>query len=636
LKPSKDDPLVETIGVVLALAGLTGLLIGLVAFGITGTWRNAASIAIAPTGAILLAGSAFITPRLAAALLTPAGVMALGVAGLTYGRDSALATRIGAKVPMLPHYIMAIAGGACIVASLLLALPRLLRRKTLRRDLTGANAALMCLLALALLVTVNYIASRWYKRHDVTRQATFSLSPRSIDIIKSLPEKIEITCVLGPKEPVALDIGGQRVPVPGIYERTHDMLDDYKTISGGKISVRYIDPIDEPEQAAQFSGTRGVFFGSPARSVVVPVGQLVDQSDLRAVQMGKDPGYLGEEEFTSALVHVTDAKKTKVYVTAGNDELPLDSLPLFSKTLQANYCEAKTLRGLRVIPKDCDMLVVLGPKRPFSEEEAERLAEYLQNDGKLLIALEPLAKDVQQSGLEDVLAQWGIMMRRELVVLDRELEVIDPQAARRFRSWAKVAGMHPRNEITGSMSQLWTLFSFSSAMELMAAPAKDIDGNPVPPRYRVAPITITSQYGKAKYDRNSPETFDKDRDLPGPVIMAACSQKTNTRPAPDAWSRGGGKQEEFDGTRIVATGDADLFTDASISAGGPGNPDFVAKCVAWLMKKPPKLGIPPKALQAEPVAFTVGESSAIFFSTLFGLPYLALMIGGIIYWRRTR
>ncbi len=68
MKASKNS-FVETIGVILGLAGLTCVVVGAVAFLIAGEWKNSFSITFLPVGVILLVGSAFIMWRLASVLV---------------------------------------------------------------------------------------------------------------------------------------------------------------------------------------------------------------------------------------------------------------------------------------------------------------------------------------------------------------------------------------------------------------------------------------------------------------------------------------------------------------------------------------------------------------------------------------
>ena len=125
--------------------------------------------------------------------------------------------------------------------------------------------------------------------------------------------------------------------------------------------------------------------------------------------------------------------------------------------------------------------------------------------------------------------------------------------------------------------------------------------------------------------------------LRGPVAIAACSQeKDPSVPPPSPYQPPTPPNPNFNGARIVVTGDSDLMTDQIVRACS-GNIDFVLNSINWLSRKSTPLGISAKPLLADSIQIMKPEQmQAIALSTLFGLPYIALVIGGIVYWRRSR
>ncbi|HUS58315.1 MAG TPA: GldG family protein [Planctomycetota bacterium] len=635
MKSSKSDPFVETLGVVLAVAGLTGLLVGLVAFGISGTWRNSASISAAPVGAILLAGSALLVPRLAATLLLPAGITAMGVGIMTGFIQS-----LNLSAPRLQSNITIIAGAVLIAASMICLLPRILRKAMVRRGAAGLNVVVAGLLALVLLVTVNYMAALYYKKHDMTKSAKFSLAPRTMEILRTLPEPVDVLFVMSPTTAV---YAGNR-PLE-LYPYAKGMLEDYAALANGRITLHHLDPVSEPEAWQRYEkdlklkgkaelANGSVIFKTDRAVHQVKVEHMFEALDQRSLQIGKEPGFLGESEFTSALLKVTDTKKSVIYFSTGSGEMPLVSqsrkagLSLLTKLLKDDNYDVKPLTGLANIPEDCDILAIIGPTRTLSRVEADTVALHLQNHGKLLIALEPTDEQTQPSGLEDVLRYWGIGMRREFIVIDPLGKYLGSQAL--------VTGMHPMHEITEKIGSLTSRFFLSTVIEVHQPAERDAAGQPLPPRYAAAPIVQTSEHAYAQIDPDYSPKFDEKKDLRGPLNIAACSQERDPEtPPPSPYMPPPKPNPNFEDARIVALADTTALTDEFI-AKSPGNKDLALNCINWLARKTNRLGIAPKMFQAEPVYIDSSNNTAIFFGTLIGLPYLVLVIGGIVYWRRSR
>ena len=141
--------------------------------------------------------------------------------------------------------------------------------------------------------------------------------------------------------------------------------------------------------------------------------------------MTKDGGFRGEEAVTAALIEVTEDKAAVCYVTTGHGELGLeDALPergmsLLSRQLRNRNFEVRPLdlATAGAVPRDASLVLVAGPRAPFSPTEDERLRNYLgERNGRVLLLLDP----GQRHGLDNLLAEWAIFSP------DAELQEPDP------------------------------------------------------------------------------------------------------------------------------------------------------------------------------------------------------------------
>ena len=114
-------------------------------------------------------------------------------------------------------------------------------------------------LALVLLFAVNILASRLLgpMRVDLTENRLFTLSEGTHAVLAGLDEPVTLRFYLSRREL-------ERVPgIGGYADRVRALLDEYKRLSGGKLTLHVIDPepfSDEEDRAVGY-GLRGVPLG---------------------------------------------------------------------------------------------------------------------------------------------------------------------------------------------------------------------------------------------------------------------------------------------------------------------------------------------------------------------------------------
>lgn len=104
---------------------------------------------------------------------------------------------------------------------------------------------------------------------------------------------------------------------------------------------------------------------------------------------------IDEQELTSAIVKVTQAKDRKIYFLKGHGEVPLEktadgrSLSAFKELLTKNRYIVQEFSFLdqKTLPSDADVVVIWGPQRQFLDFEVDEVIKYLQQGGKLLLGL---------------------------------------------------------------------------------------------------------------------------------------------------------------------------------------------------------------------------------------------------------
>ncbi len=277
------------------------------------------------------------------------------------------------------------------------------------------NWGVFLTLSLALFLIVNYFSYRYYHRWDLTASKSFSLSDQSTKVVESLESDLHIVVFLAPMDEV--------------MERVRDLLSAYQSLSP-KVKVEYIDPDRQLDRmqilASRYSVTQPnvVVFEAEGRSKYVEKDQMVEY-DFSAMRMGGPPkltAFKGEEAFTNAILDVLDPDKPIVYFSSGHGELsdlgPGEGLTVIKGRLEGEGAELRIWQSLgkESVPEDADLLVVAGPMKPFTGQEAEIIGRYLEGGGKALFLMDPIPAEgpilsLLPTGLEETLAHWGIRPR---------------------------------------------------------------------------------------------------------------------------------------------------------------------------------------------------------------------------------
>src|SRR6516162_2914248 len=107
-----------------------------------------------------------------------------------------------------------------------------------RQTKYAAYAGVYVLVILAVLAAVNFLANRYTKSYDSTKNKQFSLSDQTIKLVKDL------------KSPIKLTYFGDQNSFPS----ARDLLDRYSNLSP-KVKVDFVDPVKKP-QVARAAGFR--------------------------------------------------------------------------------------------------------------------------------------------------------------------------------------------------------------------------------------------------------------------------------------------------------------------------------------------------------------------------------------------
>ncbi len=271
------------------------------------------------------------------------------------------------------------------------------------------------LVTIAILIVINFLSSKFFKRFDLTQDQRYTLSETSLQIIE------------GAQEPLYVDVF-LRGNIPGEFKRlqteTNQLLEEFRAYNNN-IIFQFVDPLENPEESEQIMADfldRGLTpinvtlddKGKQTQEVVFP--WAVATYGNRSVKVPLLKNMMGastEEKVISSVQHleyafanafntVTNQKEKKIAVIKGNGELHDLLIADFVKESRENYYIGTfTLDSVAKQPNETlkflkryDLAIIAKPTETFTDEEKLVLDQFIINGGKTLWLVDQVAMEM--------------------------------------------------------------------------------------------------------------------------------------------------------------------------------------------------------------------------------------------------
>lgn len=486
----------------------------------------------------------------------------------------------------------------------------------------GFNVTLAVVALLALVVMVNYLGARHFRRWYWTDSADFQLKPLTVSVLRSLTNQVNVVVFFDTDE--------------GIYKSIHGLLQEYSArafeLHRGepgppRLVVETVDPDRNPGRAKelrakyqlpQLDDSNFLLFECQGRRRVVRELEL-SEYDARRADDGQKlefhrSKFKGELMFTSAIVSVTDPQPPKAYFLQGHVEHDPDNesentsgYSQFARVLEEKYIawDKLFLVGTNDLPADCNVLIIAGPGDAFVPSELDKIQKHLTQGGRLLVLLRSLTK---KTGLEKLLANWGIEIG-DNVVLDKPNTVMGQDLL--TTNLTAHAIVKPLRQ-----SRLHLLLPRSVGKRAQGTPTADAP--------RVDEIVLTSEHGVAASDIRDGAIYENPgRDRRGAIPLAVAVEKGNIQ----------GVSADRGSTRIVVTGDSTFLANQLLPSAA--NREFASLAVNWLLDRPQLVeGLGAQPVRSYKVVMTDAELGVARWIFLLGLPGGVMLLGGLVWLRR--
>jgi gliding-associated putative ABC transporter substrate-binding component GldG len=283
------------------------------------------------------------------------------------------------------------------------------------------TAIFRLILVFGILILINFISVRIFSRIDLTKSGIYTLSEVSKDIVRKLDDKVTIKAYFS-----------EDLPAPYNNNRRAllDMLEEYKAYGGDKVVFEFISPtVEKAEQEAQENG-------------IPPIEiQIVqdDKVEVKRVYMGVTFIYEGKKEvipviqdlagleydISGSIKRLLKTEAKSIGVTIGNDELPIDKMQVVNGVLSQQYDVIPLdLNVNPEIPQEISAVLIIDPKKAFTDSAKMAIDKYLVNGGKLGLfggkyMIDPTFQnktgELLELGLDDMLLNYGIRISQDII-----------------------------------------------------------------------------------------------------------------------------------------------------------------------------------------------------------------------------
>ncbi|MDB9341493.1 Gldg family protein [Nodularia spumigena CS-1038] len=490
-----------------------------------------------------------------------------------------------------------------------------------RSTQASTNALIAIVAVFVILGLVNFLATRYNLRQDLTEAQLYTLSPQSQNLVRRLPQSVKVWV-----------FDTNRNPQDG------ELLENYRRQSSN-FQFEYIDPQARPTLANKFG--------------VQDYGEVYLESgdNRQLVQKLNVNERLSEVRLTNRLQQITTTTTTSVCFLQGHGEKPISGQGGISQAIQSlddiNYIASPlNLVENSQVPEDCDVVIVAGPKQELFDNEVKTLQNYLNRGGNALLMIDPNT----DTNLDSLLQEWGISLDNRLVVDVSGTGVGLGPAVPIVTNY----GQHP---ITAEFRNGISFYQLARPLEINTVP--DIEAKA---------LLQTQPYPQswAESDLKSEKLeFDSQTDTPGSLTLGVALTRTipattqptpaasptptpETQPTPEASptptptiedetnpiSTTEDKSEERKiESRLVVIGDSDFATDGLFQQ--QLNGDVFLNSVTWLSQQDQQLlSIRPKEARNRRINLNLVQANLLTLSSLLLLPLMGLVTAAIMWWKR--
>ncbi len=272
-------------------------------------------------------------------------------------------------------------------------------------------------------IGISFLTDRFYLKLDITPTSYYEISDTTRNLLENMQQDVTVHILLSENDVVNSKY----------YNIAYEFLQKYRALSGGKISINFVDIYKNPAFISAYTDTpeeisAGSFIiESPLRYKILKLADLykistevTDESTYSYQQYVS--GVEADQTLASALQYVLSEDLPTVVFITGHDEQYSDYFASLFTNSNYNYQEVNIV--FDDIPRDAAIVVVGNPGSDWTNEQINRLDTYLKEENGNVIFLRGLSS-TETPLLNDWMEEWGVGVQ-DLMVLDSERAIGNP------------------------------------------------------------------------------------------------------------------------------------------------------------------------------------------------------------------
>ena len=475
---------------------------------------------------------------------------------------------------------------------------RLENKKILRH---GSYSIGVMAIVIAIVVVLNLVIQELpssFREIDLSSEKLYTIGDQTKELLDDLDKDVDLYYI-------AQD-GTESTDIQRLLER-------YKERSE-HIKVEQKDPAVYPTFTQQYTSD-----SVSNNSIIVVCGdksRVVNYSDMYETSINyqtytqETTAFDGEGQLTSAINYVISDNMPVLYTLEGHNEASMGTA--MTETIQKANIEIQSLNLLTQdrVPEDASCLFIFAPSTDMSEEEANKIIEYLENGGKALIISN--YTDEEMPNFESVLENYGVRPVDGIVMEGDTAHYISQNP------YYLLPNIESNDVTSGLSSQSrYVLMPLAQGIETLDNIRDSLD---------IQSILTTSDSAYSKTDLENMQTMEKeDSDIDGPFDLGVSITEDVGDDAQ---------------TQIVYYASSSIFDDTIDSYVSGTNYELLSSSLSWLCQSEADntntISIPSKSLDTSMLTISAADVNfwSIFVTAV--IPVCILLIGFGIWMKRRK
>jgi len=458
----------------------------------------------------------------------------------------------------------------------------------------GSYSTITAIIVISILIIINLVVSQLDFKFDLTSTDRYSITDKTKEFISSLKKDVKIYALF--------KTGNEDNTVVEVLEQYAE--------NSKNIKIEYKDPYIYPQFTQNYK----------TENEEILTGSLIVESGNKYKIVNADELYLYNYDYssndyssalnvepsvTSAIQYVTMENLPTIYCVSGHNEDGISN-SLKEKLEFSNYNIKNINLISEEIPDDCTAIMITSPTIDYSQQEAEKIKNYLSKDGRVMALLNYTSDDMPN--LNSIINAYGVESNKAIIVEGDASYCISNDPTR-------ILPKFEEHEINSSLIEKGyrVLVPIAQGFREMELKKNGLV---------IEPLLTTSKSSYGKTNSQSTSINKEENDLDGPFNIAVAitdSYYTDTQHT----------------SKLVVLGSSYMLIDSFDAYVNNTNSSFVLNALNWLNDENNSIYIAPKNLNPERLMIDAAQAGRIIFISCAVIP-AALFAAGFIVWIKRR